>query len=528
MNKAVAILYQVGLLMAAVMLPLSNVGMSIAGFWLSGTWLIDQWATEPNQRRYRWSKALHNPLFWILSGLFLIHLVGLVYTSDWQYALRDLRIKLPLLLFPLIFFTARPLEGRVLRRMLLFFVVSSSLAALYCLLIPLGVIHKPVTNIRDISVFISHIRFSILLVFATAVLLLWVSERKHIGLALPLMAINVSFLWVIESLTGAVMLSAVVLLYLVSEEASVLNRNLRNALRLVLPIGLVATLAWFGWLAYQHLRLDDDQLKALPIESGYGTPYEHHHGNTQKENGHLIWYCIARSELDTAWANRSSYGLDDLDGRGHHVYTTLLRYMTSRGLTKDAQGLAELSDEEIAHIESGVTSVLEFEHSGLRRRFDKILFELALLNNGGNPSGGSVIQRFEFWKAAWFVISKKPFFGVGTGDVKWAMDDAYNAIESQLYEQFRLRAHNQFLTFWLTFGVFGFLLLLTSLFLPIGVPATERGFLFTVFCLIVAMSYLTEDTLETQAGVTFVSFYAALFSSQRLAFHARIRSQNTG
>jgi hypothetical protein len=69
----------------------------------------------------------------------------------------------------------------------------------------------------------------------------------------------------------------------------------------------------------------------------------------------------------------------------------------------------------------------------------------------------------------------------------------------------------------------GILLLLASIFLPLGVPVPERGFLFTSFCMLTALSYLTEDTLETQAGVTFVAFFAALFSAQRMAFHARVR-----
>lgn len=522
-NRAIPFLYEAGLVLAVVAMPFSNLGMSVASFWIAGTWLIDQWASDRTTRHYRWSKALRNPLFWILTGLFIIHVIGLMYTRDFNYALRDIRIKLPLLLFPLFFFTARPIEGRTLRRMLLFFVISTSAAALYCLLIPLGLIEREVSNIRDISIFISHIRFSILLVFSSAILLLWLSRRQRIGLVIPLLLINLSFLWVIESLTGVVLLAAVLVLYLISVEASVLPKPLRRFLRVALPFALLVA----GWqikqLADAHFKIPEGYEEQLPIYTAHGSPYTHHLGSSLKENGHLIWYNIAPEELDTAWARRSDFALTGLDQRNHKLYNTLLRYMSSKGLNKDAEGVAQLTNQDIRNIEQGVTSVLEFEHRGLRRRVDKIFFEVSLLRNGGNPSGNSVTQRLEFWRAAWHIIRKKPLFGVGTGDVKTAMSDAYVEIDSRLYDAFRLRAHNQYLTFWVAFGIFGILLLLASLLLPLGVPVPERGFLFTTFCMIVALSYLTEDTLETQAGVTFIAFFAALFSAQRLAFHARIR-----
>lgn len=522
-NKAVATLYQAGLIIAVIALPFSNLGMSIAAFWILGTWLIDQVLVESKTRKYRWTKALRNPLFWILSSLFFIHLLGLVYTRDWNYAVNDLRVKLPLLLFPVVFFTARPIEGNALRRMMLVFVLATSAAAFICLLVPMGLIDKEVKNIREISIFISHIRFSMLLVFASAMLMHWIAQKRLVLLSLILLAVNLSFLWMIESLTGALLLVAIVLLFLVSEEASILRRPVRRGLRIVIPLVIVAVFSWVGKLGFDYFSLPENHDKGLEATTAYGTHYEHYPENTIRENGHFLWRYIAKEELDTAWSARSEYDIDDQDQKGHSIYSTLLRYMTSRGLRKDAQGLRALSDEEIKYVEKGVASVLEFEHSGLRRRIDKLFFEIALMQNGGNPSGNSVTQRLEFWRAAWHIISNHPVAGVGTGDVKSAMDGAYVDIESELYHDFRLRAHNQYLTFWVAFGIFGVALLFLTLFLPLGVPVSERGFLFTAYCIIVALSYLTEDTLETQAGVTYVSFFAALFASQRLAFHARTR-----
>ncbi len=118
--RAISLLYQIGLILTVVSLPFSNFGMSVAAFWLLGTWILDQISSEKNARKYRWAKAAKNPPFWILLSVFLIHLIGLAHTTDFDYGLRDVRKKLPLLLFPVVMFTARQIEGVSFRRMWVF------------------------------------------------------------------------------------------------------------------------------------------------------------------------------------------------------------------------------------------------------------------------------------------------------------------------------------------------------------------------------------------------------------------------
>lgn len=522
--RAISLLYQLGLILTVVSLPFSNFGMSVASFWLLGTWFLDQLFSERNARKYRWAKALKNPLFWILISVFLIHIVGLVHTSDFDYGMRDIRKKLPLLLFPVVMFTARPIEGVSFRRMWIFFVLSCSAAAILCLAIPLGVWEKDYSNIREISVFISHIRFSILLVFASAVLMLWISERRRVVLSLVLFFINMLFMYVIESLTGAILMIVVVFLFLVSDEASFLQKSVRKVLRISFPICIILLIGGISYLAHDYFHLDERYTEKLDSHSEGREAYFHSKESTIRENGNFIWRYIAWGEMQHAWAKRSAIGLDSTDARGQLLKGTLVRYLASKGYRKDSVGVSKLTEEDIRLVELGVATVLEIEHSGLRRRLDKIFFEIANVANGGNPSGNSITQRLEFWRAAWYIITEHPLMGTGTGDVKAEFASAYDSIDSQLEPQFRLRAHNQYLTFWVAFGLAGVLLLIMVIFMPLSVAGSERGFLLTTFCVIVALSFVTEDTLETQAGVTFFAFFSSLFASQKLAFHSRIRS----
>jgi O-antigen ligase len=158
----------------------------------------------------------------------------------------------------------------------------------------------------------------------------------------------------------------------------------------------------------------------------------------------------------------------------------------------------------------------------LAKRLDKIMFEYANYKAGGTPNGHSVFQRLEFWRAAWFIICGQPLSGVGTGDVKSAFADAYDQIDSKLDPQFRLRAHNQYLTMWLTYGIVGLLAFIYVLFSGWKKPGNKRP-LLRIFILISALSFLSEDTLESQAGVMFFVMFALLFNLKREVTHSELR-----
>ena len=99
--------YFFGLLMMAVGLTLSPFLMSLAQFWLVGIWIID--GAVNKDFKEKWQRFSHNWVALLLVSLYLLHVVGLIYTSDFQYAFKDLRIKLPLLILPFVLSSMRPL-----------------------------------------------------------------------------------------------------------------------------------------------------------------------------------------------------------------------------------------------------------------------------------------------------------------------------------------------------------------------------------------------------------------------------------
>jgi O-antigen ligase len=128
--------------------------------------------------------------------------------------------------------------------------------------------------------------------------------------------------------------------------------------------------------------------------------------------------------------------------------------------------------------------------------------------------GHSLFQRFELWKTSWSIIQSNWLFGVGTGDVPDVFHQTLKDENSPLQDT-KLRSHNQYLSLFIAFGVVGFLLCLFSFIYPFVKSKLIFDYFCTIFLIVFLMSMLTEDTIESQDGVTFYAFFAALYLFQK-------------
>jgi O-antigen ligase len=147
----------------------------------------------------------------------------------------------------------------------------------------------------------------------------------------------------------------------------------------------------------------------------------------------------------------------------------------------------------------------------LQGRLHEIAWEIDVYKKTGNPNGHSLTQRFEYWKTATRIIKNNLLFGVGTGDLGLAFQEEYNKSNSVLEQRWRLRSHNQYLSIAVGMGIIGLLWFLLTLFYPMFKLNMQSNFLYLSFFVIAIVSFLTEDTLETQAGVTFFAAFNSYF-----------------
>jgi hypothetical protein len=225
------------------------------------------------------------------------------------------------------------------------------------------------------------------------------------------------------------------------------------------------------------------------------------------EDGKYIGLYINYEELREEWNKRSKLDYDGQVNGNYSLQETLIRYMTSKNLRKDGDGVQAMTDYDIKMVEKGIANYNYNKYPGMRVRIMKIILGYQVYNETGDPSGSSVMQRYEYSKASFSLIKKNFWLGVGTGDLEDALIGEYEEMGSELKNQYLFHAHNQYIAFFITFGIFGFLWFFFALIYP---PAKERFFddyFYLVFFLIMTFSMLSDDTLETQAGVTLFAFF---------------------
>ncbi|RLD40928.1 MAG: hypothetical protein DRI89_10870 [Bacteroidetes bacterium] len=537
--------YFITLVLIAMSLPLSKYVMSMTEFMLLGMWLLSGFSFSIVWRFFKigglfkgifhfvgyfFSLAYRNlidkfSLFFknkaavVFASIYFLHLVGVLFTADYEYAIKDLRIKLPLLLFPVVFSTMEKIEYKRFRILML----AYSAAIFAGTLISMGIFFKgEIIDIREISPFISSIRFGLNISFAFFALLYFVFYDKYFKIWHKVFFASLAlwfvvFLFILESVTGLGIIVVIGVSYLVFQLFKTRYLHLKLAF-IVLAVGIP-----LGLFLYVHHTIQAAsnvpviEMEKLDKYTAQGNLYLNDTSQRNIEDGRYIGLYICYKELEESWGERSDFKINAVSENGQIIKETLIRYLTSKDLRKDAEGVEALTIWDVRMIEQGVANYNYLKYPGLRVRILKILMGYDVYKKTGDPSGSSVMQRVEYSKAAFDLIQDHFWFGVGTGDLEDALNNQYKRMGSELKKRYRFHAHNQFLAIFIAFGVFGFLWFLFTLIYP---PVKEKRFgdyFFVTFFLVAVFSMLSDDTLETQAGVTFFAFFYAflLFGKQK-------------
>ena len=566
--------YVLGLMMMAVGLTLSPFLMSLSQFWLIAVWICDGFTSRPHcgldpqspassphcgldsqspqqvelSSRVRdggcssamrgWGFKDKLMRFWnnkpavLLVAFYLMHVVGLLYTTDFQYALKDLRVKLPILVLPFILSSMPPLDRKRFDQVMLVYVLSVFVATIFS---SVAYWKHDYEDVREISHFISHIRFCLNIVFCIAIIFWYIATTKvpepvegPTPTKLPVPVFSTRFainrylqffmafwfvyqIYIFESLSGYVVLAAVVavsLLYafLRWQQGRGWRIGIGIGVVLVMTVGIVLAVQWIKPL----VEIKPVDFSTLEKKTALGNDYWHDTIHNPVEDGQYVGLYYCRKELQEAWPQRSNLPLEGETLNGENLEATLARYLTSKGLRKDAEGVMALTNEDIRNVEQGIANYNNWKHPGIRARLSSTLFEYNLYRRFNNPNGGSLSQRIEYTRAAFHLIRQHPWFGIGTGDVSQAFSCAYDEIHSPLSGEFRFRAHNQYLTIVVAFGLVGLAFFLVVLLYPYFSSKKRRTYLYTVFLCIMLLSMFPEDTLETQAGASLFAFFEAL------------------
>lgn len=167
----------------------------------------------------------------------------------------------------------------------------------------------------------------------------------------------------------------------------------------------------------------------------------------------------------------------------------------------------------VAVILAGVIgfSILVNTNKGIRTRFTNLQKALSSENIDKNSTESSKV-RLLIWEQAVNIIKTEPLLGVGTGDSKDSLLKKYEEAEISHAIEKKYNTHNQYLEWLITLGIAGFLILEGSIIFVLIQAIKKKNSILVWFIIINSLAFLTESTLETQAGLIFFSlFFVLLF-----------------
>ena len=435
--------------------------------------LINLIAEAEFKKYYRNLKK--NKFFIAILIFFIFHLVGMIWSENMDYGFNDIRRKLSMLVVPIILIS-KPISSLSDYKKIIFcfigaLIITSVINTSYFFWLSDNSEHK---DLRELSLFNSHIRYAIMIALAIPLLYQFNTASKKRKVLFAFLVIWFLFYtYVSQVLTGVISLCAILLAYLI-----------------------------YQWIVRGQIKFM--WILLLAFVCGFGFTYKAFFS----EYKILKYTDIDFYSMQQEWIKKSKSSFDGLDERGQELKFTAARFLHSKDLPPNGTGVKRLLPVEVEAIENGKANVKEME-MGFWGRIEGLRYQL---HHPSDPNGHSLLQRYEAWKTGFEIYKDHYLLGTGTGDIDDSFTKKYRENKSKLTAVNQIRGHNMYLTSLLTFGPIGLFLFLYLIGVHIKIQLQSKQFIGFVFMTVMVITFLFEDTLETQTGITLFSFFAALYS----------------
>jgi len=495
------------MLLIAVSLFFSRFLISV-GFIL----LALSWAFE-GQLKAKFNFVKENKIGFYIVLLLLFHIIGLIYTDNMREGLNDVRIKS--FLFIIVAYGSGTRLSDKNRDVVFYIYVLSALLASFISSLNFYVINESagIEDLGGMSLVGGNLFQAIMIVFAISLLCYFLyhsKEKKYRLFYFIVIVWFVFYLFLLNSLTGYVLL----FFLLVYNFIYCFFKMEKSGANLKIVVGFLSVLiiagVYVGSVINDFYRVDDENFSKLPETTVNGNKYFHDTISKQKENGHLINLNICINELHKEWNARSGFDYAGLDKKQQQLAQTLIRYLSSKKLSKDSVGVWTLQDKDIKLIEAGYANYLYADKYSLRARLYLILWQLEKYFNQNFADRQTISQRLVYMKVAGKIIEDNFWLGVSPGDVLDKSKEYTVLLNAGIGEDYTSRVHNQFLLEFVGLGVFGFIGFIVLMFYPYLQNKMWRNYLFTSFYLIVFLGFFADVLIEVQLGIAFFAFFYSL------------------
>ncbi|MBI2258488.1 MAG: O-antigen ligase family protein [Flavobacteriia bacterium] len=506
--EKVQVLLLIGLCFFAFGLSFSKIILSLSTIYLSLITLL-----EWDKKKY-WNAFKSNAAFSILLLFISFHFLNYFWTDNTEFFWKDINIKMSFYALPFVFLFNQTLEKKHIHIVLYCFLSGLFLSSL------INFIHYFVytsqTDFREMSIFLSHIRFGLMMSIGVSVsiYLMFFNEKKHRIFFIFLILWFLIYIYFSEVISAYISILISAVFYFCYYLHTKWNKKI-----VLLFLGFLLVLITSITFYYiQKIKVLESKIiypktNELTIK---GNQYESFPTNKTMVNGTPVYTYICKKELEEEWCKVSDQNLHAQNSNGYVTYYILLQYMSSKGyLKKDAQHFKKLSKKDIKNIEKGIYNCCVDKSYGMINRLQDIKREW----NDNDPNGKTIRQRIEYFKVALHLFTNNWLIGVSSGDLEDEFNNYYKTVDSKLWSANRLRTHNQFLTYFASFGIIGGGLFLLFCVLFFNYIIKKKNIYYFIILTLLILSFMSEDTLETQMGASITGFFIGILSFKERIMH---------
>lgn len=463
-------------------------------------------------------------------SIFLVYILGMIKTGDLSFAIYELRKVLFWIVLPLAFFLSPRLSSKKFHQVLILFGISVLTASVVAIVRLIFKENFNIDGFREITM-ISHIRYSFQVVLAIILIGYFLFLDTNFprfkfskGILIFSLMWLIGFLFILKSITGIIAFLGTLGVFLLILIFRIENSKRKATVFFILVLLIIVPGLYVAHVWNEFYAIEKPVPEEVDKYTPSGNPYYFDFSATDKENGHWVNVYINKEELRTEWNKRSEAKFDSLDENGYSYRSTLIRYLTSKGLRKDSAGVSQLTEDDIEAIENGIANHIYVDRGfSVYPRVYETIWELDRYLNSGNPNNQSFSQRIEFIKASLVLIKENFWLGIGTGNWKTKYAEAYNEINSKLNPENQGPSHNQYLNYMVKFGIIGFTYIFAMLVVPVFREGHRKNLVFLLFLISIGIANFGDANLETHMGLSFFGFFYCLFlwhSPEKLrAFH---------
>jgi hypothetical protein len=440
-----------------------------------------------------------------------VYLIGLCFTYHFSIGIQEFNKCIYWFIFAFVLGSSAPISKKATGWLLGIYILAVSVAAgvALCKLFFIDAIHF--FDFREVT-WVDHIPFSYQVAFACWLVFYYIYQEKFSALTkifcIFLILFLIVSLFALKSFTGYLyfgVMSFTALLMLIWQTKNKILKYIYLGLAIFL---LVFPACYIYSCVKKFYTTTEYTATEIATHTANGNLYKHNFEDKMKENGNYVKLFYCEEELKPLWNEYCSKQYESITTDGYLLKSVITRYMTSKGLTKDAAGFAQLTQKDIDNIENEIPNYIFAENKlSVYPRIYAIIWEMDQYQMGQNPNKKTLAQRIDLAMLALHIVKNHFWIGIGLGNNADAYQEVIVQSEAKLSFPRTGSSHNQYLNYMIRFGILGTLYILGVLTYVFLKGRKNNPFLITIFFVSMLAAHFGDANWETFVGLNYFAFF---------------------